>query len=326
MRLRVWAEFITPEELCAPRVVALLRRYRVQPCLALPYGRLSSGYARYLQTYMCEELEPALWPTMTDEQGYWPHEGNATEFSAYVRQIFHWAEREQVKIPWLAVDLETPYYQWQEQCRARGLSKITITMRHYKGNRNRTRFDQAAELYLSPQEYISGQGCRTLVPVLPLLELDLVKGGVKVQDYLETPVTPVKWDVISVMQYNSMLVGYSRGLIKPKDARRHLYHLALNARLLLGARASLSVGVTAAGKLGSEPFYRNAEEMRPDIEAALAAGIEDLAVFCLEGILNSARPETWFEMIRSALPVVPGRSRKMECVRSAAGLLYHLLP
>lgn len=326
MRLRVWAEFITPEELCAPRVVALLKRYRVQPCLALPYGHLSSGYARYLQTYIDEELEPALWPTMSDEQGYWPHEGNATEFSDYVRQIFHWAHSMRVKVPWLAVDLETPFYQWQEQSGARGLNKITTVMRHYKSNRHRARFDQASGIYLSLQEYISGQGCRTLVPVLPLLELDLVKGGVKVQDYLETPVTPVKWDLISVMQYNSMLVGYSRGLIKPKDACWHLYRLALNARRLLGARASLSVGVTAAGKLGSEPFYRNPEEMRPDIEAALAAGIEDLAVFCLEGILRSTRPESWFEMIHSASPVAPGRSRKMQFVRSAAGLLYHLLP
>lgn len=326
MKLRVWAEFITPQELCAPEVVALLKRYQVQPCLAAPHGRLGAGYAQYLRTYRAEGLEPALWPTMSDSQGYWPHEGNALEFSAYVHEIFHWAGKEQVQIPWLAIDLETPFYQWQELKSTRGLKKLATALRHYKANRNRARFDEAAGTYLSLQEYLALQGCRTLVPVLPLLELDLLKDGVKLQDYLETPVTPVKWDIVSVMQYNSMFVGYSRGLIKPADARWYLYRLCLNMRQSFGSRASLSIGTTSTGKLGNEPFYRGPAEMQPDVEAALAAGIDDIAVFCLEGILKSAQPEAWFEMIRGAAPVVPRRSRKIELLRSTGRLLYHLLP
>ena len=111
MRLRVWAEFMTPAEICAPAVKVLLARYAVQPCLAVPYGSLGAGYARYLREYGEAGLEPALWPTLTDDLGYWPHEGNTLEFSAYVHELFHWAESQGVSIPWLAVDLETPYYQ-----------------------------------------------------------------------------------------------------------------------------------------------------------------------------------------------------------------------
>ena len=326
MKLRVWAEFITPEELCNSQVVSLLKRYTVQPCLAVPFGRLGPWYARYLHTYSEEGLEPALWPTLTDSLGYWPHEGNALEFSAYVHEIFHWAQKAQVQVPWLAIDLETPFTQWQELSGARGINKLFTALRHYKSNRNKARFFEAAGRYRSLKEYLDDQGCRTLVPALPLLELDLVKGGIKLQDYLETPVTPVQWDVISLMQYNSMFAGYSRGLIKPADARWHLYRLCLNARAALGDRAALSIGTTTTGKLGSEPYYRAPAEMLPDVEAALAAGIADIAVFCLEGILKSPQPEAWFEMIRGAVPVVPHRSGKMECARSAARLLYHLLP
>ncbi|HOL17999.1 MAG TPA: hypothetical protein PLY40_06900 [Bacillota bacterium] len=307
-------------------MLSLLARYRVQPCLAVPYGRLGAGYARYLYRYGEAGLEPALWPTLPDSLGYWPHEGNAPEFSDYVREIFQWARNEKVEVPWLAVDLETPYYQWQDINRAHGAKKVSLTLRHYWNNRNRLRFAEAAKTYSALQQFLREQGCRTLVPVLPLLELDLLKGGVKLQDYLETPVTPVPWDVISVMQYNSMFIGYSRGLIKPADARWHLYMLCLNARRVLGERASISLGTTSTGKLGNEPYYASPAEMLPDVEAALAAGITDIAVFCLEGILKAPQPEAWFEMICSASPVVPRRSRKMDLARAAARLGYFLLP
>lgn len=63
-----------------------------------------------------------------------------------------------------------------------------------------------------------------------------------------------------------------------------------------------------------------------DVEAALAAGIQDISVFSLEGILNSSQPETWLEMIYSAPPRIPQRSRKEETIRKAAGVGYRLMP
>ncbi|MEW5784928.1 MAG: hypothetical protein AB1767_07630 [Bacillota bacterium] len=326
MKLRVWAEFMTPEEICDPAVIALLRRYAVQPCLAVPHGSLGPGYARFLKEYSAAGLEPALWPTLSDELGYWPHEGNALEFSAYVNELFHWAQAEKVRIPWLAVDLETPYYQWQAAGRVKGLKKAVVTLRQYKANRNPERFAESVKTYRALQEYLRQQGCCTLVPVLPFLEADLAGNAVKLQDYLETPVTPVQWDVISVMQYNSMLVGYSRGLIKPRDAQWYLYRLCLSFKKAFGARAALSIGTTGTGKLGTEPYYKHPVEMLPDVEAALAAGIDDLAVFCLEGILKHVQPEQWFEMIAAARPAVPRRSGKAEFYRSAGRLLYRVIP
>ncbi len=326
MNLRVWAEFISPEEVSKPEVVALLKRYSIQPCLAVSHGSLGEGYAQYLKTYHAEGLEPALWPTLSDELGYWPHEGNALEFSAYVHEIFHWAQKEGVNVPWLAVDLETPFYQWQAVNRAKGIQRVGTALRHYKANRNQARFAEAVSIYSDLQKYINKQGCRTLVPVLPLLELDTLKGETKIQDYMETPVTPVNWDIISVMQYNSMLVGYSKGMLKPADTSWYLYQLCLNMKKVFGSRASLSIGTTSTGKLGNEPYYKDPCEMLPDVEAALAAGIDDIAVFCLEGILKYERPEAWFEMIRSAEPKAPRRSGKMNLIRAAGRLLYRIIP
>ncbi|HSW36219.1 MAG TPA: hypothetical protein VLH18_06420 [Candidatus Limnocylindrales bacterium] len=326
MRLRVWAEFITPEEVTSAKVVALLKYYRVQPCLAVSYGSLGPGYTHFLKTYHDAGLEPALWPTLSDTLGYWPHEGNALAFSVYVHEIFQWAQLAKVAIPWLAIDLETPFYQWQAAAKAKGLHKISVILKHYKMNRNPVRFQEAASIYRELQKYINRQGCRTLVPVLPLLELDLAEDNAKIQDYLETPVTPICWDIVSAMQYNSMFTGYSRGMINPVDAHWHLYRLCLKMKQFFGERASLSIGTTSTGKLGNEPYYSEPLALLPDVEAALAAGIDDIAVFCLEGILKAKCPEAWFEMIYQAKAVVPPRSRKMDFIRSAGQLVYRIIP
>jgi len=47
------------------------------------------------------------------------------------------------------------------------------------------------------------------------------------------------------------------------------------------------------------------------LEAALAAGVRDVSVYSLEGVLARNDPRQWFEAIRSAKANVPERSRKV---------------
>ena len=107
--------------------------------------------------------------------------------------------------------------------------------------------------------------CRNFTKGMPLpgatllLELDLAAGSIKMQDYLKTPVTPVAWDVVSVM-HNSMFSGYSRGLIKAKTP----------AGTFTGSAARLKALYCAPPlhrchrdrKMGDEPS-REPAEMRP---------------------------------------------------------------
>jgi len=326
MKLRAWAEFISPREVSRPEVVSLLKRYGVSPCLAMPHGSPGEYYSWFLHVYNQAGLEPALWPTLADEQGYWPSERNWAVFSAYVKEIFAWAERENVTIPWLAVDLEPPYYQHQEISAARGMQKAGKMWKIYRSNMSRKRFRKAVKAYQELQAYINERGCRTLVPALPVLEMEIKRDGNKLQNLLETPVGPVNWDVVSFMQYNTLFAGMSRGSISLEQARWYLYLLCLNMKEKLGKRAGVSLGLTSTGKLGDEPYYREPEEMLPDVETALAAGMKDIAVFSLEGILNSAHPESWLEMLRMAKPRIPARSWKVEVFRKTGEGMLRLLP
>ena len=85
------------------------------------------------------------------------------------------------------------------------------------------------------------------------------------------------------------------------------------------------MGLLSPAKLGDEPYYEDPDELRPDVQAAVAAGIADIAVHSLEGILGKKDPEAWLEVVARSGPAVPARSRRVDLVRMLGGLITRLL-
>jgi hypothetical protein len=102
------------------------------------------------------------------------------------------------------------------------------------------------------------------------------------------------------------------------DVRAAHYDFFRRLHGYYGERAHVSVGVTGTGVYGDEPIYRSADELALDVAAARAAGIEDIAVFCLEGIVRRERPAAWVEAIAGADPTVPPSSLRAEATLLAA--------
>jgi hypothetical protein len=75
------------------------------------------------------------------------------------------------------------------------------------------------------------------------------------------------------------------------------------------------------GALGDEPVYRAVRELREDVAAARAAGIEDLSLFDLGGVLARPPAEAWIEALvetprggGAAAPLTP----RAQCALAAA--------
>ena len=64
-----------------------------------------------------------------------------------------------------------------------------------------------------------------------------------------------------------------------------------------GARAAISLGVVGAGALGDESAYRNADELAEDVALAEAAGIDEIALFALDGIVARPPREAWLDAL-----------------------------
>ncbi|MFC1888347.1 hypothetical protein ACFL4G_01185, partial [Thermodesulfobacteriota bacterium] len=278
-----------------------------------------------LRRYTSAGIELALWPLLPDEIGYWPNERNVDSFSAFVQEILDQVRTDGLRLPWIAIDMEPPIYQMDALKGTWGIDRLRTLASLARANRNRPRFEAASDRYRSLLGVIHRAGAKTLVPVLPILSHELTRNGQGLQDLLETPITGIGWDVISLMIYNSMLVGYSGERISWTDARWYLYSTCREMRRALGTRASVSVGLLSPAKLGDEPYYEDPDELRPDVQAAVAAGIADIAVYSLEGILGKKDPEAWLKTVARSGPAVPARSRRVDLVRALGGLITRLL-
>lgn len=320
MNIRVWYEYYTVEQALEQRTRDLLKSYNVSVGLAFMPGSMDTEHARLLRTWADDGIEVALWPLLTDAQGYWPNERNVDVYSETVKEICAWLDANGISLPWLAVDLEPPVYMMKQVKETAPLERLRAVRRLAIENRDRGRFHDASRRFGQLNEFLHARGCRTLVPIPSHVIPDLATGSTAIQDLLETPVSTVNWDLVTAMIYTSMLTGYSRGMVSARDAHWYLYSAMRDLKAALWERAAVSIGVTWIGKLGDEPYYKSPEELRPDVEAAKAALIEDITIYNLEGILKSPQPEAWFEMVLETEPRVPARSFAVDAVRAAARL------
>ena len=301
--LRVWAEFLSYEDAAAPATVQLLRRFDVRLCLSVPEGSVGAALARVLRAHADAGLDVALWLLLPKSIGYWPSERNADAFSRHLDAVFKWADRERARVPWIAVDLEMPLPQALAYRDGRGLRRLLVMTRLALANLNARRFARAVEQYRAILRTIHDRGAKALCAAHDSVAEDLRLGAPVVQDFLETPVVDVKWDVVSTMMYNSMVAGQFG--VTLDDARWMQYEVACELKQAFGERAGLSLGLTGVGVLGDEPHYASPEQIAPDVAAAKAAGIGDVAIFNLEGILRSPDPAAWFQVALDTPPRVP---------------------
>ena len=297
MRRRLWSEFLPASELADPATIALLTRYGVEPIIAVPPDAQTAELAAGLGALARGNVPFGLWPLMSDEDGYWPSETTATAFSRRVDDVLAFATQARATPRTIAVDLEPPLGVTRELLEGALLSRVGIITRElprmYRSHRRRDRETAVAELAGLAQR-LRANNIETLAAAIPPVILDLASGATFWQALFRTPATKPGWSVLSPMLYTSMIAtGVPGGAA---SARAILFESARAfARSTPAPRASVSIGLVAPGKLGDEPHYDSPAELAADVALARAAGVDDLALFSLEGVLHRGSPEQWLD-------------------------------
>ena len=172
---------------------------------------------------------------------------------------------------------------------------------------------------------LGDSGIETLAAVVPHVALDLAATSDFWQAMLRTPATAPDWSAVSVMLYTSIL---EQQLPPPRSlARALLFEAARATAATMGPRASLSIGLVSHGKLGDEPTYDSPRDLERDVALARAAGVDDLALFSLEGTLRRGAPERWLRPYVQTAAIMPPDDLARMVVRATArgvGLLSRL--
>jgi hypothetical protein len=165
----------------------------------------------------------------------------------------------------------------------------------------------------------AGQEVSTAVP--PTVLLDPEGAGPRpYEELLGTPVEGLPWDHVSVMLYTSMIEGWSRGVLRRADARALLAAAAAGAAARFGDRAGVSLGCVGVGAFGNEPVYRSVGELADDVAIARAAGVDDLTLFDLGGVLGRPDPEAWLDAFTETPPAsrVPPKGLRVRAILGGA--------
>ena len=290
-RRRIWSEFLPPDELASDRVLNILEKHRLEPILALPPKRMTSSMARALKALSDRRIPFGLWPLLSDEDGYWPSEWNAPQFKLRVEEAVAFAAS-QASPRTVAIDLEPPLEVSQALASGNAVRTLGARLLEAPSRQAVERRSQARLIFSQIVQSLRDQGLETLTALVPLVVLDMGTAPI-FQTLLGTEFESTPWDRLSPMFYTSMIA-------ERLPNHSHLYAreiLTQGCRILYqkhGQDAAVSLGVVGKGKLGHEARLPTAHTLAQDVSAARAAGIQDLALFSLEGVLSEDEPEAWF--------------------------------
>ena len=298
--LRIWCEMVTHAEIAAPSVLAALAQRKIGLVVAAQPGP-RADLVRLARAAKDAGLPFVVWPMLADTAGRWASVDNAARFVAYVRTLVDELDAAGALPEEIAIDLEPPID------RLRRLLALDTPARSAPHPA-----DGAALLGALVQELRerSPTPIRVSAAVIPLVLLDDDSFGF--ERWLGTPVGSIAWDHASVMVYTSLIEGYSRGLLSRNDVRALLASSCRLTAERFGARAGVSLGAVGKGALGDEATYRSPAELADDVAIARAAGLSDLTLFDLGGVLARPPMEAWLDAFAwtEAAPRAPAQTWK----------------
>jgi hypothetical protein len=299
MNLGVYCETLSPPDLVAPDIVALLGEFGATLALAV---RFIEPDGKFMPERVFPYLELgaklreagarlALWPLTPKEMGYWINERNLDAVDRMIDAVLEGCRRFGARPDLLVADIESPWTEMEKvffpgpPIWRRLMAGAAFLVR----SRNPRRFAWASRRLTDIVRRAQGEDIPVSAAVFPFLVADLVAAGSALQDYLEMPVFAVPFDGFNAMIYNSYLPAAAPLIVPPGSEQRFTYEYAGELSRFWGAKAWVTLGSTWEGVIpGNEgKAYREARELAPDVAAVRAAGIETIWLYCLEGVLFS---------------------------------------
>lgn len=277
---RVYSELVPLADLVDAPALAALAARSIQLLAAVRPGEEELA-AELVASARARGLSVGLWPMLADADGRWLNPANEARFESWVAALVA-----QVRgIDTLVMDLEPP------------IAEVRALV---DGRLDAAKAWLGRDLSTARHEHIvrrlRERGIESYAAVIPAV-LYGGRAGRGWQRGLGTPVDGVGYDRVSPMLYTSLLEGYGFGAVDRDIARDLLRRWSALASGRFGARASVSLGAVGIGALGDEQTLRGPAELAQDVAVARAAGIDDIALFDLSGVLARPPIAPWLDAL-----------------------------
>ena len=292
MRYRVWSETLALPELSSPEHVALLKHFRVEVLVAVRPWQLEEARTAFTQLQQAG-IYAAAWPMLADADGRWASVASMRKFIVFASEVI-----EALAPAELILDLEPAFDRMRnwKALRAAPSTEVDDVLAFREAAAQLRHACQRWQINAAQHR----QPLRLSTAIIPLVAFEpnfpMCRWW---QRALGTPVDALPAAAHSVMAYTSLLEGWSRGLVSRRRAEWLLALIAKRAKRKWGAAGAVSLGTVAPGAFGDEPSYRDVAELAKDVAIVREAGIQEIALFDLGGIMQTAAPESWLHALTS---------------------------
>ncbi len=287
-RRQLWSELVPYSVLSDESLLRALRERNIGLNVAVTPERRGAA-AAMLDRCSDNGVRVAIWHLVSDSRGRWASRANAHYFRDATLRFL---DSLSVLPSELIVDIEPPI----ELLRGVLAGQLHACLRVW-------RLGGSAAPLARLVDDAHARGMTVTATVPPMVALGAPYSDRGWERLLGAPLAA--FDRVNIMMYSSLLVGYSRGWLRRRDATALLGLVARAAGKRFGQKASLSLGVTGVGALGDEPVYRSVAELEDDARIACDAGITDLALFSLGGILTRPPRERWLDAFATSTTAAP---------------------
>lgn len=262
----------------------MLRAHELRLLLAVPPQAIEE-VPLVVRACEVQGVEVGLWPLLNDAQGRWVNTQSLELFETQLQRLVASLQEQGLKPREIVFDLEPSFTETRALVQGRRRALRTPLRRPA---------DPAAASRL--EGLVAGvreQGIEATAAIAPMLVWDAQANRTGWQRVMGTPIQGVPFDRYEVIVYSSLLEGYARGLLRREDAVGLVGDFCATARRHFGERASVSLGVVQVGALGDERPYRSVQELADDASVAQAAGLTQLSLHELAGVLMRPPAERW---------------------------------
>lgn len=332
-------EFLSPSQLLKKNVPKLMADHKFGVFLKVYDEGLTDEYKQLLKTLedfgVYDQFIP--WPLLPVKDGYYANTFSAKKFSAQVKRLLDWTAANAPRQPkYVLVDLEPPTDP-AEATKAEAIRKVQLEQGEdaakklkqqqaagapAKGgfdamkfvgklidmideNVDEPKFAAATATFDEMVDMMHGFGPKAIAVSLPYTFHDAKDKDSIIQQFMSCPVLSPKWDLVNYMTFATDLVNGTKGIISHEDFLNLVYLWGkefIQYHRKKGQEPSMCFGITSYGITDVKAIQTDPELYRQEFSAALSAGIKQLGIYALEGVLTLEDPNHFFEVVGSAKP------------------------
>jgi len=254
----------------------------LSPIVGMSYQRMTNEMVDVIRYAQQQGVKVRLF-LGTPEAEEWANDKTVDYHVQLAYDVADWFDEHGLAPSVIHFDMETELSGSLALIEAQTTFDVAAILNLLKERRDVNRFERAKVIFNRAITQLRAREWKVGVTTVPLALDDHIDadGGLRLSFGLV--VEGVDWDFITFQVYTSQ---YRRSLEQVNHDL--VYQYALEARRQYGDKAGLDLGVTVFdGLTGSEGLTQ--EELKRDVEAALAAGIpeEQIFIFSFDGILQT---------------------------------------